>query len=76
MRRKAVDPPDQLTFQLAKKVTILWTTMQGQMREMIPPTPPAGLGSDVAGVVDHHDDLDVEVARVAGIECICSAGRV
>jgi hypothetical protein len=25
---------------------------------------------------DHRDNLDVEVAGVAGIECICSAGRV
>jgi hypothetical protein len=25
---------------------------------------------------DHHDDLDVEVARVAGVEYICVAGRV
>jgi hypothetical protein len=42
-----------------KKITILWTTMQGQMREF-----------------DHHDDLDVEVARVAGVEYICVAGQV
>src|ERR1700746_1320681 len=29
-----------------------WKTMQGDMREAIPLTLPAGLGTDVAGVVD------------------------
>src|SRR5258705_12401423 len=30
-----------------------WKIMRGFMREMIPLTLPAGLGSDVAGAVDH-----------------------
>jgi hypothetical protein len=46
----------------------------GPMREMIPPTPFAGPGSGVAGVVDHHDDLDIEVARAA-FQCSYAAGR-
>jgi NADPH:quinone reductase-like Zn-dependent oxidoreductase len=29
-----------------------WKTMQGHMREALPPTLPTGLGTDVAGVVD------------------------
>jgi NADPH:quinone reductase-like Zn-dependent oxidoreductase len=40
-----------------------WKTMQGHMREVIPLTLPAGLGSDVAGVVSEvgarcHSDPD------------------
>jgi hypothetical protein len=55
---EAVDPRISSPSSSRKKITILWTTMQCQMREF-----------------DHHDDLDVEVARVAGVERICVAGR-